>query len=256
MGLYEAPKYYELAFSYRDLDEEVAVMESCIAAFSRIPVHGMLEICCGHAPHLEALHARGYAYTGLDWSASMLARARERADACGARAVLVQSSLCDFRLAEPVEFAFVALASLYVTTTAELQAHFDAMARAVRPGGLYFMEWCVDFDPMVDVVDSWSVERDGIRIDASYWTCSVNRIEQQYEDTLHLEIDDHGERLVLEDKSIRRRLFPQEFLAFMRDRTAFEFVGWWNDWDLEQPLTGEHGVDRPIILLRRKAAAS
>lgn len=249
--LYDFPNYYELAFSYRDIAHEVGVMEECIRRLSHVPVAHVLEICCGQGPHLEELHKRGYRYIGVDQSAIMLSRARERATRCGAETELVCASLTDFALPCPVDFAFVALASLYVTSTGELFAHFNAMAEALRPGGLYLMEWCVDFDPMVDVVDSWEVARDGVHIQASYWSRSVNRIEQLYEDTLHLEVDDRGTHLVLEDKSLRRRIFPQEFLAFVRDHTCFEFVGWWNDWDLDQPVTGEHGVDRPIILLRR-----
>ncbi|MDZ4858624.1 MAG: class I SAM-dependent methyltransferase [Candidatus Hydrogenedentes bacterium] len=251
-GLYEKPGYYALAFSYRDFAREVDVFEECIQRFSRITVEAVLEICCGHAPHLEELHRRGYRYAGIDRSEEMLTSARSRAKACGAPAQFTNADIAHFSLPEPVDFAYVALASLYVTSTAELRAHFRAMGDALRSGGLYFMEWCVDFDPMVDIVDSWEVERDGVHIRASYWTCSVNRIEQTYEDTLHLEINDHGTEFVLEDKAIRRRIFPQEFLAFIRDHTQFEFVGWWNDWNLDQPVTGEHGVDRPIIVVRRR----
>lgn len=252
-GVYDSPRYYDIAFSYRDFAREVSIFNNCIGRFSRAPVKRVLEICCGQAPHLKELDRQGYQYVGVDRSAPMLQRGREHAEKIGARAEFLQDSLTHFSLSKPADFAFVALASLYVTNNEELQAHFDAMARALTPGALYLMEWCVDFDPMVDVVDSWEVERDGVHIQASYWSASVNRIEQVYEDTLHLEVNEHGKQFALEDKSLRRRIFPQEFLAFVRDYTQFEFVGWWNDWDLEQPITGEHGVDRPIILLRRRA---
>ena len=251
-GVYDFPRYYDIAFSYRDFAREVSVFGACIERFSRVPVKRVLEICCGQAPHLEELHKRGFHYVGVDRSASMLERAREQATRIGADAEFLRQSLTGFSLSQPADFAFVALASLYVTNNEELHAHFNAMAAALRPGALYLMEWCVDFDPMVDVVDSWGVERDGVQIQASYWSASVNRIEQVYEDTLHLEIEDGGRQFALEDKSLRRRVFPQEFLAFVRDRTRFEFIGWWNDWDLEQPITGDHGVDRPIVLLRRR----
>jgi len=251
-GVYDSPRYYDTAFSYRDFAREVSVFNVCIEKFSSVPVRRVLEICCGQAPHLEELHKQGFHYVGVDRSESMLERAREQATRIGARAEFLQQSLTDFAISEPADFAFVALASLYVTNNDELYAHFEAMMHTLKPGALYLLEWCVDFDPMVDVVDSWEVERDGIKIQASYWSASVNRIEQIYEDTLHLEIEEGGRQFTLEDKSLRRRMFPQEFLAFVRDHTQFEFIGWWNDWNLEQPITGEHGVDRPIILLRRK----
>ncbi|NUM52604.1 MAG: class I SAM-dependent methyltransferase [Candidatus Hydrogenedentes bacterium] len=251
-GVYDSPEYYEIAFSYRDIAREVDVFEECTRRYSRVRVSRVLEICCGHAPHMEELSRRGYHYIGLDRSETMLARATERSRLCDCRGEFLRATLTDFAIETPADFAFVALASLYVTNTAELQAHFNAMTDALQPGALYLLEWCVDFDPMVDVVDSWEVEHDGVRVRASYWSRSVDRIEQLYEDTLHLEVDDSGRQFTLEDKSLRRRIFPQEFLAFVRDRTTFEFVGWWNDWNLEQPLTGEFAVDRPIILLRRR----
>ncbi len=251
-GVYDSPRYYDIAFSYRDFAREVSVFNTCIERFSSVPVKRVLETCCGQAPHLEELHRHHYRYIGVDRSEFMLERARQNAERIGTTAEFLNQNLTDFVLTAPADFAFVALASLYVASNDELHAHFDAMAKALKSGALYFMEWCVDFDPMVDVVDSWEVERDGIHIRASYWSASVNRIEQLYEDTLHLEIDEGGRHFTLEDKSLRRRMFPQEFLAFVRDHTQFEFIGWWNDWDLEQPITGEHGVDRPIILLRRK----
>lgn len=250
--LYDDPKYYELAFSYRDIAAEVAVFDALIARFSGTAVRRVLEIACGHAPHLAEVTRRGRQYVGLDINPSMLERARERARACDAHATFVESSLIDFKLARPADFAFVALASLYVKSTAELRSHFRAMADALVPGALYVLEWCVDFDPMVDVVDSWTVERDGIAVQGSFWSRSLNRVEQLYEDTLRLDINDNGRRFTLEDKSLRRRIFPQEFLAYVRDHTAFEFVGWWHNWDLECPVTGEHAVDRPIIVVRRR----
>lgn len=248
---YEYPEYYELAFSYRDFAREVDVFEECIRRYSGAPVSRVLEICCGHAPHLPALHARGYRYIGLDRSERMLKRASEQAERIGAPIELIRQSLVDFSLQPPADFAFVALASLYARSTGELAAHFDCMARALRPGALYFLEWCVDFDPMVDVVDSWEVRHGPTIVRGSFWTRCLNRVEQIYEDTLHLDVTDNGARKVLEDKSVRRRIFPQEFLMFIAQHSAFEFVGWWNDWDLDQPLTGAYATDRPIVLVRR-----
>ena len=39
LNLYDYPRYYEIAFSYRDIGKEVDVMEECIRRFSKIPVH-------------------------------------------------------------------------------------------------------------------------------------------------------------------------------------------------------------------------
>ncbi|MCC6695284.1 MAG: class I SAM-dependent methyltransferase [Candidatus Hydrogenedentes bacterium] len=251
-GLYGEPRYYDVAFSYRDFDGEVAVMTACSRLFGTGTPRHVLEICCGQAPHIEAWVKQGLAsYTGIDASPTMLGLARDRARSLAAPAQFLQCDLADFALAAPADFACTLLASLYARDTAHLEAHFSAVARALVPGGLYFMEWSVDFDPMVDIVDSWEVERDGIHIKASYWTCCVNRVEQTYEDTIHLQIDERGVQRIVDDRAVRRRIFPQEFLAFIDRHPAFEFIGWWNDWDLNQPIDGSKPVNRPIIVIRK-----
>ena len=61
------------------------------------------------------------------------------------------------------------------------------------------------------------------------------------------------ERLHLEHSNIRRAIYPQEFVLVASHMHQFELVGWWNDWDFNQPLDSvTHGIVRPIIVLRRK----
>ena len=45
--VYNNPKYYEIAFSYRDIAAEVDVFEQVIEAYGFIPVSMVFEIGCG-----------------------------------------------------------------------------------------------------------------------------------------------------------------------------------------------------------------
>jgi SAM-dependent methyltransferase len=132
--VYQHPKYYEIAFCWRDVGAEVSVFKDVIRHYSRIPVARMLEVGCGPAPHLPELANRGYAYVGLNASCAMLAYAHERARALQASATFVGADMRHFHLAAPVDFAFVLLGSLFVQSTADLTAHFGAMSRALKPG--------------------------------------------------------------------------------------------------------------------------
>jgi len=143
------------------------------------------------------------------------------------------------------------LGSLYVRNTEELVMHFDAAARALRPGGLYFMDWCVDFQAHTGIAETWECERDGIHCRTTYLSRHVNRVEQIVEEHITIEVDDRGEKKTLVEKTLRRVMYPQEFLAFVRAHPSFEFVGWWNEWDLSAPLEEAEIVNRPITLLRR-----
>jgi hypothetical protein len=90
-----------------------------------------------------------------------------------------------------------------------------------------------------------------VKVKTTYQTKLIHPVEQVIEETLTLEIKDAGERDVIRETWVRREIYPQEFLMFIANRKDFEFIGWWNDWDLTQPLDGAREINRPITVLRR-----
>lgn len=250
--VYRYPEYYEIAFSFRDLAHEVDVMQEAIQRFSGIPVHRVFEVACGHAPHMAEWVRRGVRYAGLDIGEAMLEYARRRAAPLGDRVELIHADMTDFALTEPVDFAYVMLGSLYVRDTAQLLAHLDGMARALKPGGLYFMDSCIEFDPFTSDANVWEEQRDGVRVRLTYVSNLVDRIEQTLEEHITMEVDDRGRSHTIAQVVHKRCLYPQEFLILLESRGAFEFVGWWNDWDLSIPLDGRDTINRPVTIVRRK----
>ena len=250
--LYQNPLYYEIAFSFRDIAEEVDVFEACVQSYAKIPVKRFLEIGCGNSPHMEELFKRGYEYTGIDLSPDMLKFTREKAKRGGLNPDLFCQDMVIFQLEERVDFAYVMLGSLFVKNTEELHSHFDSMGRTIRAGGLYLLDWCIQFETISDHTSSWEQERDGIKVKATYSSKIVNRILQTFEETVAFEVGDRGQHIGAQDTCIRRAIYPQEFLLFISARRDFEFVGWWNNWNLSAPLNGEEEqINRPIVLLRR-----
>ena len=250
-GLYDNPKYYEIAFSFRDIPAEVDVFEECFKRFSLIPVKSVLELGCGNSPHMEELIKRGYQYNGLDLSPAMLDYSREKALRIGAESNLIHADMIDFSLDTKVDFVYVLLGSLYVKSTSELLTHFNSVAQVLKKGGLYLLDWCIQYDPLSEGGDSWEIERDGIKVKTTVSWKAINRVEQTFEETITLEVNDHGEKQSLIGKEIKRAIYPQEFLCFVLSFKHFEFVGWWNNWDLRQPLEQANKIDRPIALVRR-----
>ncbi|MHC5082127.1 MAG: class I SAM-dependent methyltransferase, partial [Planctomycetota bacterium] len=145
--IYDHPEIYEIAFSFRDLPAEVDVFEECFRRFSKIPVRSVLELGCGNTPHMEELHLRGYRYSGLDLNEAMLSYSRKKAGKLGAVVDLLHGDMNDFTLPKPVDFVYILLGSLFVRTPEELEAHFRSVASALSPGGLYLLDWCIQFEP-------------------------------------------------------------------------------------------------------------
>lgn len=250
-AVYQSPQYYDIAFSFRDIPAEVDVLEAVITQYSRIPVACVLELGCGPAPHVEELARRGYTSMGLDLSRPMLASAHQKADTVQASARLHVANMIDFRLDASVDCACVLLGSLYASTTTELRSHWHAVGRALKPGGLYLLDWCVPCAPPADRTASWEMVQDGTTVQTTYRVKPVNPVEQIVEESLTMEVDDAGTQTILRETLLRRDIYPQEFLLLIASHTDFEFVGWWNNWDLTQPLDGTQPITRPIVVVRR-----
>jgi hypothetical protein len=95
------------------------------------------------------------------------------------------------------------------------------------------------------------MERDGVKVKTTVSWKTMSHVEQTFEETIIMEVDDHGEKRNIVGKEIKRAIYPQEFLCLISSFKNFEFVGWWNNWDLGQPLEQVIKIDRPIALVRR-----
>lgn len=253
--VYEHPRYYEIAFSYRDIGAEVDTFEQCFQKYAELSVKSILEVGCGNSPHMEELLKRGYAYTGLDISESMLGYSSRKASAIAGQATLIHADMIDFSINETFDFAFITLGSLCARNTEELISHFRSVANVLNTGGLYLLDWCVRFAPFSDQDESWSIEQDSIKVTTQFSEKLIDAVEQLVEETISLEVVDDGTVCHLLETGVNRVMFPQEFLQIIEHTGELEFVGWWNHWNLERPL-GEvkdpTKINRPIILLRRK----
>lgn len=57
---------------------------------------------------------------------------------------------------------------------------------------------------------------------------------------------------VLKTEKVGKLIFPQEFLKLVNRNGKFEFLGWFNNFDLEQPLEKAEKFNRPVTLLRKR----
>lgn len=250
--LYDYPEYYEIAFSFRDIQAEVDVFEECFKRFSRIPVKSVLELGCGTCPHMEELHKRGYEYNGLDLNQTMLKYAREKALSIGTKANFFHKNMIDFSLKKKFDFVYVLLGSLDSKSILDLVSHFSSVAGVLKKGGLYFLDWCVQFPPF-DLGETWVIEKDGIVVKTTFSLKPLDRVAQIFEETIKLEVNDRGKKFDIVGIDVKRAIYPQEFLMFVYSLKDFEFLGWWNNWNLKKPLENAgNKINRPIVLLQRR----
>ena len=252
-GIYENPKYYDIAFSFRDIPQEVDVFEKAIKKYSKIQVTNVVELGCGTSPHLGELLSRGYVYHGIDLSFSMLEFAREKVSKEDLERVhLYKEDMTAFHLPTKIDFCFIMLGSLYVQNRSELYNHFEAVADVLKPGGLYFLDWCINFSPIAEYEDSWVMEKEGVTVETQVKGQYINKVEQLLEEKIKLIASENQSKKTFSETKKKRMIFPQEFLILLDYLDSFEFIGWWNNWDFTQELPGKKTIERPITIIRKK----
>jgi hypothetical protein len=158
-----------------------------------------------------------------------------------------------FRLPAAVDFVFVMCGSLYATSTADILSHLNSVGDVLNSGGLYLLDWCINFewcDP-IRKDQRWTIERQGITIDVEFDMEIVDRAKQLVRHRLGAAVRDRGVTRRMESVDLVRVILPQEFLLLVEKSGRFEFVGWWNNWDLSAPVEDAQKIDRPIALIRR-----
>ncbi len=117
------------------------------------------------------------------------------------------------------------------------------------------LDWCVQFGQtpaFSEEGQSWKMENDGTTVEVNVTLRDIDPVEQIVQEVATLNVVDHGRTLTISSSNLRRMMYPQEILLLISAMDEFEFVGWWNDWDLNQPLSQATGeISRPIVLLRR-----
>ena len=249
MEAYHYPDYYDIAFAVSDVAREVDFFAAAIERLSRVPVRRVFEIACGTAPYLEEWHRRGYRYCGIDLSPPMLDNARAKAASLGIAADFVRADMRDFdpRKIGAAELAYVLLGSIYVGSNREFLDHLARVAEVLPAGGLYLLDSVVWFQLFGGRRRGWTRQRGGVTVRMRYRAEIIDSVAQTYEECVTLEADDDGATHRIEGRVPTKFFFPQEFLCLVA-ASRFEFMGWFNDFDLDAPVTPQ---GRHIAILRR-----
>jgi len=250
MKAYRYPSYYALAFSYRDVKQEMDFFEATIRKFSNIDVRRVLELSAGTAPYLLEWNARGYSYFGLDISEIMLNYARRIAHENGIKAEFIRGNVRNFSLdSAPFDLVYVLLGSLYLRSNKQFLKHLDCVGKSLKSGGLYIIDGFVWFKLLQDNEQSWTMRRGKLRVRTTYRAELIDAIKQTYYEHLIFKINDAGNKFSIDSKVVTKFFFPQEFLSLVAFHGAFEFLGWYKNFDLNEKAEPK---GRQVVILRKK----
>jgi len=254
-GEYSAPRYYEVAF---DLNRkaEVDFLETCFKRYGHRPVRRVLDIACGTGPHLLRLARRGYQMTGLDLSRENIAYVRNRAGAAGLEVSLHVGDMTRFTLPRLVDGAICMQDSQgHLLTNEEILRHFRAVARALRPGGLYIFDRFIPSSWTNPARRwSWTRRRGKLTVRATFAALeTVNPVSQVFGEDMSFEVVENGTVKRYHQHHLSRMVFPQELKALVALAGGFEFVQWFYGFKPHQVLDRAKHPLMMIVVLRRKA---
>jgi SAM-dependent methyltransferase len=223
-AFYDDAHAYDVAFSYRDVDAELAfLLRAAERHGKRGAPKSFLELASGPGYHAVAAAQRGLRSIALDLSGPMVHRAKEKAEEAHVQVTGIVADMARFSLSDareaPVDLACNLLTSIsYLLDTTALHAHFASVARALEPGGVYVVEnnhpndfWTRDhFQP-----SRWTMQQGDVEVFTS-WVDeppSIDVVRQTYSVACRTEVRTGGEVRTLCDRATLRMIWPQEMRA-------------------------------------------
>jgi len=260
LTVYDHARLYDVAFSDRRFDDEVAAMLRWSSHhLGRAPTSA-LELCAGPADHAIATAARGLASTALDLSPSMCAYAREKAAAHGQRIDVVAADMRAFALDRPVDLAFTMLNSIsHLHTLEDLVLHFRAVASNLVEQGVYVLEVQHPKDFVgrgarrTAVSHPWTVARDEVVVETTWGHADghYDPVHQIFaaDVTLKARLGDH---VVEEREVVRMRDWTfDEMRAAAMLSGALRFARAYGDFDDDVRFDGSDRAWRMILVFTR-----
>lgn len=204
----------------------------------------LLDVACGHGRHALELARLGYRVTGVDLSEASLEAARNAAEVAGLEIDFQRMDMREIGFDAEFDAAINMFTAFgYFADEAEDEAVLRAVARALRPSGVFLID-TINQAALMRRYESrgWEEMDDGtIWIDDRRYDPHTGRNEVR-----HLVIRADGRRQQL-GHSVRLYTFPE--LSALLERAGLVPHRVWGDFD-----GSEYGMDTPRMVVRARKA--
>jgi SAM-dependent methyltransferase len=250
---YDHPEWYELGF-LKDTPRECRFLEDVFRKYVPFPVKRILETGCGSGRLVREMARRGYQATGLDLNTTALGYCRQKLQADGLDAELVQGNMVDFDFDQTFDAAFNAINTFrHLETETAAVKHLKCIARHLKVGGVFVLS--LHLVPRNG--DLWGTERWGTRTPnlTVYYSLTVmdvdlkNRIEQL---KITMNVHERGSQYRLSDV-IRLRLYDVDQLKSTLAKVKnLKLAGVYDFWfNIREPRRLSHSICDTVLVLQR-----
>ena len=258
--LYLHPRYYDIAFDFRDLKKEQHFLREVYhKAVGRYP-RSFLDIACGPAYHAIDFSKRDdikESY-GLDLSPHMVEYAREKNVKLGGSAKIRKGDMINFNLPKKVDLAVCMIASIHILlTNDDLLKHFNSVARNLNPKGIYVIEFQHprdNYESQGDDTNVWEMKNNGTKITVEWGSENdpFDPIKQVHETKVTMHIRENGSKRKFIFNDPYRIIPYQELMLLIQLSGKFKYLGSYGKFDLRKKLDNTESSWRMISILQKK----
>jgi len=255
---YDLPKYYDIAFDFRNIKKQSDFLENVFEKFSKRQLNSIIELGCGPGYFVSEFAKRKKRSLGLDISGEMVRYARQRLDDPGLKGEVFQGDMISFSIPSPVDMAILMLDSVaHILTMDDFLIHLKCVADSLCDGGIYFIEFTHPGDVLQQegrASNKWVSSRGDIEVDNTWGLASdfEDSITQITQTTVVLKIRDSGKIIEYTDSFPQKSYLAQEVRALISLSEHFDFLDWFGGFDINQPFDNSKKSWRMNVVMRKK----
>ncbi len=250
--IYNHPLYYDIIFDW-DIEKEIDFMEDCFKKYVSGGVENVLDIPCGTGRHLFKLVKRGYNVTGIDYNENMLRFLIGKARLGNySNFNVVLADMRNFSIVPYFQSAICMLDSFrYLIKESDMLDALMCIGKSLVKGGIFILDVGLvrNRSELFSGCDQWSMERDGIKIVASYsFLPSDERISNIVIEEVKLEVF-HGnfvEEVV--QRTPKKLISLEELLMIVRKTKIYKIIHIYSDFDISNNIESETSTRLLAIL--------
>jgi SAM-dependent methyltransferase len=252
-SVYDYPKYYDLVYG-SDWKAEYDFLLACFTKHAKGEVKYLFEPACGTGRLLVKLAAAGFNVSGNDLNPKAIAYCNSRLERHGFPPAAVVGDMSNFRLKHPVDGAFNTINSFrHLTTEAAAHGHFQCMAKAIRPQGIYVLGLHLTptaGEPVEE--ESWSARRGNLTVLSRLWVTA--RDEQKRREMVGMSYDIYTptRQFRILDQSCFRTYTAEQLMRLLKRTPDFEVTSIYDfGYDINQPIEINPSSEDIVIVLRK-----
>jgi SAM-dependent methyltransferase len=251
---YDHPEYYDLSLR-DDTPQEAAFIEAACRKYCDFPARRLVEPACGSGRLVFELAVRGYDVTGLDLNEKALEFLRKRLKRRKLQADVLHADMTSFTLSQSADAAYCLLNSFrHLLTEAAAKSHLEAVAKSLRPGGIYILGLhLVPPDAYDNAIERWRTIQGKTRLSTDLRVTATDR-RRRIESLQVSLLLRRGEKLWRFRGKFDLRLYTApQFRKLLASVPAFDLCDVYDFWyEIDEPLKLNNEISDTVFILKKR----